>query len=86
MDGDISVIPEPVKEDSITTKGMWDSFNITWSPCRNVNYGTVFYEVKIDSDIESMVSMIIHVFQTHYGIQMLVCIKCFGKRLKRLLI
>lgn len=70
VDGEISVIPEPVKEDSITTKGLWDSFNITWSPCSNVNYGTVFYEVKIDSDIESMVSTRIRVFQTHCDIVM----------------
>ncbi|KAF5278624.1 hypothetical protein FQA39_LY00666 [Lamprigera yunnana] len=45
----ISVIPQPINRNSIKVSGFWNSFNITWQPCDNVNFGTVFYEIKVDS-------------------------------------
>ncbi|KAK4881780.1 hypothetical protein RN001_005099 [Aquatica leii] len=45
----INVIPEPINRNSIKVIGFWNSFNITWQPCQNVNFGTVFYEIKVDS-------------------------------------
>lgn len=45
----MSVIPEPIERSTIRTVGFWNSFNITWEPCHKVNFGTVFYEIKVDS-------------------------------------
>ena len=30
-------------------EGNWTSFNLTWNPVTNVNFGTVFYKIKIDT-------------------------------------
>ena len=42
----ITVLPNPVKLDSIRVEGTWRNFNVSWDPVTNINYGTVFYEVK----------------------------------------
>ncbi|XP_045468365.1 proto-oncogene tyrosine-protein kinase ROS isoform X2 [Harmonia axyridis] len=46
---DIVVIPNIVQRNSIKVFGNSDSFNVSWYPVTNVNYGTVFYEVQIDN-------------------------------------
>lgn len=33
--------------------GSWKSFNITWKPVQNVNFGTVFYEVSIKNEVKN---------------------------------
>lgn len=43
----IIVVPDAVDETTLRSVGSWDSFNITWSPVTNVNFGTVFYELQI---------------------------------------
>ncbi|XP_044258516.1 proto-oncogene tyrosine-protein kinase ROS isoform X1 [Tribolium madens] len=45
----IVVIPETVDKNSVRIVGSLNSFNVTWNPVKNVNYGQVFYEVSIDS-------------------------------------
>ncbi|RZF32704.1 hypothetical protein LSTR_LSTR004132, partial [Laodelphax striatellus] len=45
--GDANVIPEAVSTSSFRVEGQYNSFYITWSPVKNVNYGQVFYELKI---------------------------------------
>ncbi|XP_060523893.1 proto-oncogene tyrosine-protein kinase ROS isoform X2 [Cylas formicarius] len=45
---DIIVTPETVDVTSVKVLGSSESFNITWKPIANVNYGTVFYELHID--------------------------------------
>lgn len=45
----IIVIPEMVDRSSVRVVGPSNSFNVTWDPVNNVNYGEVFYEVSIDS-------------------------------------
>jgi len=40
------VLPNAVDLDSIRVEGTWRNFNISWDPVKNINYGTVFYEVK----------------------------------------
>ncbi|XP_046600630.1 proto-oncogene tyrosine-protein kinase ROS isoform X2 [Neodiprion lecontei] len=42
----IVVLPSAVSIDSIRVEGKWNNFNVSWNPVKNVNYGTVFYEVK----------------------------------------
>lgn len=44
---DLNVLPEVVDPMSVRVVGTWDSFNISWQPITNVNFGTVFYEIKI---------------------------------------
>ncbi|XP_044756024.1 proto-oncogene tyrosine-protein kinase ROS isoform X2 [Coccinella septempunctata] len=46
---DIVVIPNIVQRNSVKVTGTSSSFNVSWSPVDNVNYGTVFYEVQIDN-------------------------------------
>ena len=38
-----------VDRSSVRVVGPSNSFNVTWDPVNNVNYGEVFYEVSIDS-------------------------------------
>lgn len=38
---------------SIKVVGSSEDFNITWNSIKNVNYGTVFYEIQIDSPFKS---------------------------------
>lgn len=45
----LTVIPDPVMHQSVRVQGAWDSFNITWDPVTNVNYGQLFYEIKISN-------------------------------------
>ncbi|KAL3277022.1 hypothetical protein HHI36_012384 [Cryptolaemus montrouzieri] len=45
---DIVVIPNIVNRDSVKVIGSSESFNVSWDPVNNVNYGVVFYEVQID--------------------------------------
>lgn len=33
--------------------GSWESFNITWTPVKNVNFGTVFYEMSIKDETKN---------------------------------
>ncbi|XP_008552558.1 proto-oncogene tyrosine-protein kinase ROS isoform X3 [Microplitis demolitor] len=49
----ITVIPRPVSADSIRVIGTWRNFNVTWDPVTNINYGTVFYEVKFTNYINT---------------------------------
>ncbi|XP_023290821.1 proto-oncogene tyrosine-protein kinase ROS isoform X2 [Orussus abietinus] len=42
----IVVLPEAVNLDSIRVEGTWRNFSVSWDPVKNINYGTVFYEVK----------------------------------------
>ncbi|CAG9858272.1 unnamed protein product [Phyllotreta striolata] len=42
----VNVIPSMVDENSVKVYGSYQSFNITWNPITNVNYGTVFYELQ----------------------------------------
>lgn len=49
IDGNINVIPEAIPNASIQIIGTYKFFNITWEPIENVNYGNVFYEIKIIS-------------------------------------
>ncbi|XP_029680164.1 proto-oncogene tyrosine-protein kinase ROS-like isoform X3 [Formica exsecta] len=42
----VKVSPDAVDFNSIRVEGTWRNFNISWDPVKNVNYGTVFYEVK----------------------------------------
>lgn len=42
----VVVLPNAVDFDSIRVEGTWRNFNISWNPVKNINYGTVFYEVK----------------------------------------
>ncbi|XP_012234446.2 proto-oncogene tyrosine-protein kinase ROS isoform X2 [Linepithema humile] len=42
----VVVSPNAVDRDSIRVEGTWRNFNISWDPVKNINYGTVFYEVK----------------------------------------
>ncbi|XP_071571413.1 proto-oncogene tyrosine-protein kinase ROS isoform X4 [Temnothorax nylanderi] len=42
----VVVLPNAVDLDSIRVEGSWRNFNISWDPVKNINYGTVFYEVK----------------------------------------
>ncbi|GJQ85805.1 sev [Trypoxylus dichotomus] len=53
---DINVLPDMVDAANVRVVGSWDSFNITWDPVENVNFGTVFYEIKIgESDPQYIV-------------------------------
>ncbi|KOC66937.1 Proto-oncogene tyrosine-protein kinase ROS [Habropoda laboriosa] len=42
----VVVLPNAVNYSSIRVEGTWRNFNISWDPVENINYGTVFYEVK----------------------------------------
>ncbi|XP_076667958.1 receptor protein-tyrosine kinase sevenless isoform X2 [Andrena cerasifolii] len=42
----VAVLPNAVNYSSIRVEGTWRNFNISWDPVENINYGTVFYEVK----------------------------------------
>lgn len=44
----LNVIPDAVFYGSVQVNGKWDSFNISWLPTNNTNYGRLFYEVKIN--------------------------------------
>lgn len=46
---EIKVVPNKVDNTSIKVIGSSESFNITWDPITNVNYGMVFYEVHVES-------------------------------------
>lgn len=43
---DIIVMPNAVNLNSIRIEGNWRNFSVAWDPVNNVNYGTVFYEVR----------------------------------------
>ncbi|GAB6030941.1 hypothetical protein CHUAL_007766 [Chamberlinius hualienensis] len=47
-DGELMVIPSAVDINSVKILGRWDNFNISWTPITNINYGNVFYEVRVD--------------------------------------
>lgn len=47
---DVNVLPDAIDESSLNVIGTWDSFNITWKPVVNVNFGDIFYEIKIGGD------------------------------------
>lgn len=49
----VTVIPEQVNAESIyVISGDSETFNITWEKVRNVNYGQIFYEVRIYTDTQ----------------------------------
>lgn len=54
---DLNVIPGQVDGTLIKVLGTSESFNITWEPVINVNYGKVFYEVHLN-DSSVMTTMI----------------------------
>lgn len=47
----ISVLPEMIDKRTIKVNGSWNSFNITWKPVQNVNFGAVFYEINVNDTI-----------------------------------
>ena len=49
----IVVLPHAVDLNSIRVEGTWRNFNISWNPVTNINYGTVFYEVKFADHINT---------------------------------
>ncbi|XP_076304800.1 proto-oncogene tyrosine-protein kinase ROS-like [Tachypleus tridentatus] len=51
----INVIPEVIPENDILLTGKWDNFTISWPSSKRVNYGQVFYKVKIDDGLEPYV-------------------------------
>lgn len=53
---DINVLPDVVDVSSVGVVGTWDDFNITWKPIENVNFGTVFYEIKIGESDPQVIS------------------------------
>lgn len=44
----INVIPEPINQASIKIIGNYDTFNITWEHILKVNYGILFYDIKVE--------------------------------------
>ncbi|XP_055926559.1 proto-oncogene tyrosine-protein kinase ROS-like isoform X2 [Argiope bruennichi] len=48
----IKVVPPSISENAIHVEGTHDKFNITLDPILSVNYGTVFYEIRIDDGDE----------------------------------
>lgn len=42
----VVVLPNAVNLTSIRVEGTSGKFNVSWDPVDNINYGTVFYEVK----------------------------------------
>ncbi|KAG5883190.1 hypothetical protein JTB14_018205 [Gonioctena quinquepunctata] len=44
----VNVVPGKVDNKSVKVVGSSESFNVTWDPVKNVNYGDTFYEVQID--------------------------------------
>lgn len=44
---EINVIPQPISKQSLRVEGSFEEFKICWDKVRNVNYGQVFYEIKI---------------------------------------
>lgn len=53
----INVIPTQIEENQITVNGTWDKFYIVWDLESGVNYGTVFYEMKIETERKSYTSI-----------------------------
>ncbi|XP_023240042.1 proto-oncogene tyrosine-protein kinase ROS-like [Centruroides sculpturatus] len=49
----INVIPYAIQENQVQVNGLWDRFNITWNLESGVNYGTVYYEMKIETERKS---------------------------------
>lgn len=49
----ISVIPEIIDKSSVSVNGSWKAFSIRWKPVENVNFGTVFYEVIINTELNN---------------------------------
>ncbi|GAB0094112.1 Tyrosine-protein kinase receptor [Sergentomyia squamirostris] len=43
----INVIPNQVSNATIKIRGVWSAFDIIWEAVSNVNYGQVFYEIRI---------------------------------------
>ncbi|XP_022257171.1 proto-oncogene tyrosine-protein kinase ROS-like [Limulus polyphemus] len=51
----VNVIPEVISENDVLLTGKWDNFTISWPNSKRVNYGQVFYKVKIDDGLEPYV-------------------------------
>lgn len=64
MNKSINVIPEAVSPSSIRVDGPYGQFNITWDPITTVNYGQVFYELKLAKPTgkDIIVSLIWHIY------------------------
>lgn len=54
----IKVVPLSIAENAIRIVGTHDRFNITWDPVSNVNYGIVFYEIRVDDGDEVLYSLV----------------------------
>lgn len=48
----VKVVPSQIARNKIKVIGTWENFTIIWSMETNVNYGEVFYELKISDDRE----------------------------------
>lgn len=60
----VNVIPEAVSQKSLRIEGKFHGFNVTWDPISNVNYGQVFYEIKIShSDKRDIVVSIFSIYK-----------------------
>lgn len=44
----VIVTPSKVDSRSVRVVGNSESFNVTWDPVKNINYGSVFYEIQIE--------------------------------------
>lgn len=55
LDQELRVIPEAINATSIRIIGTSSSFNITWNPVTNVNFGQVFYDIKTDDKIKESI-------------------------------
>lgn len=55
------MIPNPVQKSSIRIEGSFDSFNVLWDAVTNVNYGKIFYRVKMRIDDADLIVSILHI-------------------------
>ena len=54
----LNVIPNAVSRSSIRVEGPYTLFNVSWDPITKVNFGKVFYRIKmILNEEETIVSM-----------------------------
>ena len=59
--GNIQVVPNPVKSEDIQAVGEYSKFNLTWPSASEVTHGTVFYKVSIiaGSENQSVVRVLV---------------------------
>jgi hypothetical protein len=44
----LTVVPDPVKMESVSVRGKYTDFQIVWEAVRNIDYGTVTYDVLME--------------------------------------